>query len=200
MMEVPDTGTERTGRTLFALRRFVYPPPERCEICRTRLSGGHAHLLELANEELRCVCGACVDRHPSSEFRAVRPMKEPLSGFDMPEALWSTFQIPVDLAFFVRGDKSVSARFPSPAGLTRSEIDEQAFEDLERLNPAVTTFEPHVDALLINRIGGKRQAWRISIDHCYALAGTIRKSWRGLSGGTEVWTIIGDYFSEAGDG
>lgn len=200
MMEAAETVSERAGKSLFALRRFVYPPPERCEMCRASLPDKHAHLLQLASDELRCVCGACAGRHTSDEFHAVRPVKEPLPEFDMPDALWSAFQIPVDFAFFVRGETNVSARFPSPAGLTHSEIDNHAFDDLTRLNPVIATFEPHVEALLINRVGGRREAWHVSIDHCYALAGTIRKSWRGLSGGPDVWAAIGAYFSEAEHG
>jgi hypothetical protein len=36
----------------------------------------------------------------------------------------------------------------------------------------------------------------VPIDACYRLVGVIRMHWKGLSGGTEVWTEIGSFFSE----
>ena len=33
------------------------------------------------------------------------------------------------------------------------------------------------------------------IDECYKLVGLIRTNWKGLSGGTEVWTEIGRFFA-----
>jgi hypothetical protein len=34
------------------------------------------------------------------------------------------------------------------------------------------------------------------IDDCYRLVGQIRIHWKGLSGGSEVWTEIGRFFSD----
>jgi hypothetical protein len=34
------------------------------------------------------------------------------------------------------------------------------------------------------------------IDACYRLVGLIRMHWSGLSGGTEVWQEIGDFFAQ----
>ena len=34
------------------------------------------------------------------------------------------------------------------------------------------------------------------IDQCYRLVGLIRAHWRGLSGGTEVWREIAQFFDE----
>jgi hypothetical protein len=34
------------------------------------------------------------------------------------------------------------------------------------------------------------------IDECYRLVGLIRANWKGLSGGSEVWTEIGRFFSD----
>ena len=34
------------------------------------------------------------------------------------------------------------------------------------------------------------------IDECYALVGLIRTSWRGFTGGSEVWEQIGRFFEE----
>jgi hypothetical protein len=58
---------------------------------------------------------------------------------------------------------------------------------------------PDVEALLVNRTKRKREYYRVSIDHCFALAGLIRTRWRGLSGGGEVWDAISSYFARLQD-
>jgi hypothetical protein len=54
--------------------------------------------------------------------------------------------------------------------------------------------------LLVNRVGHVRGAspaeyYLVPIDECYKLVGLIRRHWRGLSGGTEVWREIGAFFN-----
>jgi hypothetical protein len=34
------------------------------------------------------------------------------------------------------------------------------------------------------------------IDTCYELVGLIRANWRGLSGGTEVWREVANFFAQ----
>ena len=57
-------------------------------------------------------------------------------------------------------------------------------------NPVLRELAPDVEALLINRVSGARDYFRVPIDECYKLVGLIRTHWRGLSGGTEVWKEI----------
>ena len=54
---------------------------------------------------------------------------------------------------------------------------------------------PDVEALLANRVGDKRAYFIAPIDKCYELVGTIRKHWKGLSGGEEVWREIDEFFT-----
>jgi hypothetical protein len=35
----------------------------------------------------------------------------------------------------------------------------------------------------------------LPIDECYKLVGLIRMHWKGLSGGTEVWRELGEFFT-----
>ena len=61
--------------------------------------------------------------------------------------------------------------------------------------------EPDVEALLVNRVGQSRgsapaEYYIVPIDACYKLVGLIRIHWRGLSGGTEVWQEIGNFFTD----
>jgi hypothetical protein len=54
--------------------------------------------------------------------------------------------------------------------------------------------EPDVEALLVNRVGSTHEYFLVPIDECYRLVGLIRANWRGLSGGTEVWKEMKDFF------
>jgi len=47
---------------------------------------------------------------------------------------------------------------------------------------------------LVNRIGSSAEYFIVPIDECYRLVGLIRMHWRGLSGGTEVWEEIHQFF------
>ena len=58
-------------------------------------------------------------------------------------------------------------------------------------NAALATLQPDVEALLINRVGERRDYFIAPIDRCYELVGLMRVYWRGLSGGTEVWERVG---------
>jgi hypothetical protein len=53
-----------------------------------------------------------------------------------------------------------------------------------------------VEALLINRIRESREYYIVPIDACYRFVGLIRVSWRGLSGGEEVWKAIEQFFAD----
>jgi len=35
----------------------------------------------------------------------------------------------------------------------------------------------------------------LPIDECYKLVGLIRMHWKGLSGGTDVWRELGEFFN-----
>ena len=71
-----------------------------------------------------------------------------------------------------------------------------AWRVLEAENPVLRELEPDVEALLANRIGGARDYYRTPIDECYKLVGLIRSTWRGLSGGTEVWEEVERFFDD----
>jgi hypothetical protein len=53
----------------------------------------------------------------------------------------------------------------------------------------------------VNRIGHSRgfskpEYYLVPIDECFKLVGLIRSRWQGLSGGTEVWREIGQFFGD----
>jgi hypothetical protein len=56
--------------------------------------------------------------------------------------------------------------------------------------------ENDVEALLVNRLRAPGAAYVVPIDRCFHLVGLIRTRWRGLSGGTEAWKAVGQFFEE----
>ncbi len=196
--------------SLAALRRFaegsVTPaaPPETagefCELCNLQLAPEHRHLLETATRKIVCACDACTMTFvPVVEGRYKVIPRDPraLPGFQMSDAEWEALALPIGLAFFffhTPGEKMV-ALYPSPAGATESLLPLTAWEALVRQNAGLATLEADVEALLINRVDGRREHWLVPIDKCFELVGTIRIHWRGLSGGEEVWRKIDDFFT-----
>ncbi|HEX3809525.1 MAG TPA: DUF5947 family protein [Rhizomicrobium sp.] len=189
-------------KAIFSLRRFVYPPVERCELCRASLSGKHDHLLEIAAGQMRCACKSCAQSYGTAEegFLPIASRKQRLSQFALSDAEWDGFQIPIDLAFLVRKGERLTALYPGPAGIVQSEPDPSAWQSLLAANPVLNELQPEVEALVVNRVQGRREAYRLSIDHCFTLAGTMRSQWHGLSGGPKVWDEIARYFDIIGAG
>lgn len=160
----------------------------------------HSHLFEGPTRQLLCSCEPCAilfSGRGDGRFRHVPPRVELLTGFCLSDEQWNELHLPINLAFFVHNSTSgkVQAYFPSPAGATESLLPLDAWESLAARNPVLRTLESDIDALLVNRLGPAHAHYRVSIDECFTLVGLIRAHWRGLSGGTTVWTEIGDFFN-----
>ena len=188
-------------RSFAALRKLVRPraAAERCELCSTALVPEHAHLVEPASRRLLCSCEACAllfSGREGAQYRRVPRGIKSLPGFQMSDARWESLHIPINLAFFFHCSpaRKVVALYPSPAGPIESLMTLEAWHDLEVDNPTLRDLEPDVEALLVNRVGQAQEYYRVPVDECYKLVGLIRSNWRGLSGGTEVWEEIGQYF------
>ena len=189
--------------SLSVLKRFARARPamEHCDLCGVEIPKEHRHLVEPSERRLLCGCDACTllfSNQEGGRYRRVDPRIEFLPDFQLSNAQWGELRLPIDLAFFLRSTPAgrVVAVYPSPAGATESLLDLGAWDDLIAANPVLRELEPDVEALLVNRIGEAREAYRISIDECYKLVGLIRSRWRGLSGGTEVWEAIGQTFAD----
>jgi hypothetical protein len=189
---------------LSALKRFVRPrntAVERCELCAAELSAEHPHLVEPATRQLLCACQPCAilfSGHGDMKYRRVPRRIRYLSDFQLTDAQWESLLLPIGMAFFFRSSPAdkVIALYPSPAGATESLLDLESWEDLVATNPVLKEMEPDVEALLVNRVGAARDYFLAPIDECYKLVGMIRSRWHGLSGGTEVWEGIGEFFRE----
>jgi hypothetical protein len=137
-----------------------------------------------------------------TKYRRVPRDVRILSNFKMSDAEWDGLLIPINLAFFFQNSMNarVSALYPSPAGATESLLPLEAWTSIVEANPVLNELQPDVEALLVNRVGQSRgsapaEYYIVPIDECYKLVGLIRIHWRGLSGGTEVWQEIGNFFA-----
>lgn len=189
---------------LASLQQFVRKPresPAFCELCGVQLAQQHSHLLELNNRQITCACEPCailfVDNATQPYRRIPRELRR-LHTFAMDDHEWDSLLIPIKLAFFVNDSKAgrVVAQYPSPAGAMESSLDLEYWQAIVARNPVLNSFAPDVEALLVNRVSDPPQYFRAPIDLSYYLVGTIRKHWRGLSGGSEVWKKIDQFFCE----
>jgi hypothetical protein len=190
---------------LASLRRFVRArePAERCELCSEGLAPHphHEHLLEPAERQLLCSCTPCALLFPPSarrRFRRVPRRLHYLTDFSMSDSAWDSLAIPVNMAFLLTSAPSgeLHAYYPSPAGATESLLTLEGWSELVAANPALATMEADVEGLLIHRVGDARDHFIAPIDRCYELVGLLRVHWRGLSGGTDVWQRVGDFFAD----
>jgi hypothetical protein len=194
------------GMTPFAtLRRLassrdVPAPRERCELCCVALLPEHRHLFEIATRKIVCACDACALRFQAvvdGRFKLIPRDAHALPGFRLAEAEWESFALPINLAFFFYHSPSmkVTALYPSPAGATESLLPLSSWQQLVVNNPVLERIEPDVEALLVNRVASSRYYYIAPIDQCFELVGLIRASWRGFSGGEEVWHKINGFFA-----
>src|ERR1700694_3083509 len=187
------------------LRGFIREraPAERCELCSAELAPHphHEHLYEPGSRQIHCTCTACAILFPveaEKRYRRVSRRLWYLQGFTMTDAQWESLAIPVNMAFLqtTSPEREVRAFYPSPAGATESMLTLEGWDQISADNPILDDLVPDVEALLVNRVGGARDHYIAPIDRCYELVGLIRISWRGLSGGEEVWERIDTFFAE----
>jgi hypothetical protein len=213
MLGVAMNPTRPLGQRPFALLRDLVrqrSAAEHCEMCRSALAPAHQHLIEPASGivlagaghrlgRLLCCCDACAilfSGRQSARYRRVPQLIQSLPDFRLSDAQWEELHLPINLAFFFISSPAgrVVAVYPSPAGATESLLPLEAWHAVEEENPLLRELEADVEALLVNRVGPAREHYRVGIDECYRLVGLIRTNWRGLSGGTEVWEVIGRFF------
>jgi hypothetical protein len=194
---------DRTQSPLAALRRFVRPRAtafERCEMCSAELAVEHPHLVEPSTRQLICACNACAilfSGQAEKKYKRVPRRIRALPDFRLTDGQWDSLMIPIQLAFFYNStpDAKVIALYPSPAGPTESLLALDAWDEIVQDNPILREMESDVEALLVKRVGGASEYYLVPIDECYKLVGLIRAHWRGLSGGTEVWREIGQFYA-----
>lgn len=129
-------------------------------------------------------------------FKLIPRDARKLSAFQLSDAHWEGLALPIQLAFiFYRtGHEGVVAMYPSPAGATESLLPLNSWGEIVAANPVLAHMQPDVEALLVNRVAGARNYYLAPMDSCFELVGLIRRCWRGLSGGTEVWNEVRKFF------
>ena len=173
---------------------------ERCELCSAELAETHSHLLEQANRQILCACEACAllfcDRADAHYLRIPRRILS-LVNFQMTDMQWESLMIPINVAFFYFDSAAtkMTAMYPSPAGATESSLSLKSWEEIRSQNRPLQKMEPNVEAFLVNRVSSNPEYFLVPIDECFRLVGLIRMHWRGLSGGTEVWNQVEQFFT-----
>jgi hypothetical protein len=190
------------------LKRFVRraSTAERCEMCSQELATVHQHLLEPIGRKLICACDACAilfNNSGTTKYKRVPRRIRYLPDFRLTDGQWDGLMMPINMAFFFQSSPQdrVIALYPSPAGATESLLSFDTWDEIVDENPVLSEMESDVEALLVNRIGHSRgftnpEYYLVPIDECFKLVGLIRTQWSGLSGGTEVWRQIGEFFFE----
>ncbi len=172
---------------------------ERCEFCAETVPVAHGHVLDTDTGEAMCACRACAILFNDEAAGRGRYRPIPVRRVRLARAPANALGVPVGLAYFVRhGDGRVGAHYPSPAGATQWEIDDALWTAVVAEHPELDGLASEVEALLVNVAKGTPQAWIVPIDDCFRLVATVRTTWRGLSGGTEVWAAIEQFFDGLG--
>jgi Family of unknown function (DUF5947) len=202
MSEIASAASDRSGIPS-VLRQFArrQTAAERCELCSGELAPMHSHLLELAKRQILCSCEACAllfCGQTGAGYLRIPHRICLLSSFQMTDMEWEALMIPINLAFFYRDSATARmiAMYPSPAGATESLLSLESWEEIRAHNRALQTMESDVEALLVNRVSAEPEYFLVPIDECFRLVGIIRMHWKGLSGGTEVWKHIQQFFAD----
>lgn len=180
------------------LQAFARPRPavECCELCDTVLDAAHDHLLD-RELRLRCTCVPCGRlMEGAAGWARVRHRVQRLLDFRLSDNGWQALGLPIGLVFFVWSSAAecAMARYPSAGGPVESSLALPAWDRLTAANPVLAGLQPDVEALLVNRIGRRREHYLVSIDECYRLVGLLRLHWRGFGGGGEVHDRIERFF------
>jgi hypothetical protein len=190
---------------LRALERYVSPREpvaERCELCAEPLGERHGHVVDTAENSLRCVCRPCslsLAGARGGRYRGVHEDVRDASTFALGSEEWEALGIPVGLAFAMR--RSAPERwavvFPSPAGPVEAELSLPLWSEAIARFPVVADLESDVEGLLIRRErNGTFEALRAPIDACYRLVALVRRHYRGFDGGEAFREEIDRFFAE----
>ena len=175
------------------------PDTEACDLCGISIPEDHRHLLALSERRIVCACEACwAMRSGEGDYRPTGNRTLWLPALDIPDDLWASFQIPIGLAFFMESTVTacVVAMYPSPGGATESELHFDSWSRMLELNPVLTGLEPDIEGLIANRMSDPPMYVIAPIDRCYALTGTIKAHWEGISGGSGVHDAVERFFGE----
>jgi hypothetical protein len=103
---------------------------------------------------------------------------------------WAALGIPVRLAFVFRSTQEGRwlAALPGPVGTVEAELPRDAWARLAEALSIAAELAPDVEALLFHAEPAcdRITCLLVPIDACYALAGRLRRVWKGFDGGAEA--------------
>jgi hypothetical protein len=179
----------------------LHTSADRCGLCGAETSSDHPHLVDRQMRRLVCACAICAAAGNGSAGHASRYQKIPdryvqLLSMPVSDSRWDALAIPVGLAFFFLNSElgRIVALYPGPAGATESTLPLDAWPKLAEADPLISTMEPDVEALLVRRTGESFTCFLVPVDACYELAGRIRGTWTGLTGGDGAQAEIDAFF------
>jgi hypothetical protein len=165
-------------------------------------------VVDLRRRAVCCACRACavLFREPGAGAGRWRTVPERVlfdpgaPGAALGEGEWGALEIPVGLAFLFRSSAAGRwvAVYPGPAGVIESALPLEAWERLAPRIPLAAAAEEDVEALLVRGERGRAglEVLLVPVDRCYALAGRLRRVWRGFDGGAEARREIEAFFAE----
>ena len=173
-----------------------------CQLCAAPIASDHRHLIDTQCRELVCACAACAILFDgraaagSGRYRLVPRRYRSLDDLVLEGGLWERLELPVDIAFMFMSSsaKRPVAFYPGPMGTTESALPLPAWDDIVARTAALATLEPDVEAVLVRRTRGARDFWLVPVDECYRLAGAMRATWEGISGGDRMRAAVDAFF------
>lgn len=180
------------ARTLRRMRRDG--GASRCELCARVTGEIHPHVLDTRSGGVLCACRTCAPLFSTGSGEREHYLRVPDRRTRLPGLPPDELGVPVGLAFFVaEPDGTAVAHYPSPLGATRWEIGRAVWRRLTAGGPPP---RPLVEAVLVNTVREARERWLVPIDDCYRLVALVRREWRGMSGGDQVWAKIRQFFTD----
>jgi len=188
-------------KSMQTLREFAEKEKSpRCELCAQPVQPDHQHLLDPLTRRVICGCNACCllfDTAGRTQYRRIPRDVRPLDEFVLSDASWEQLRIPISLGFLYRNSRAAVtiACYPSPFGIVESELEETAWASMSSASRTLAELRDDIEALLVNRLRGRREYFIAPIDRCFELAGIVRRHWKGINGGDRVWTEVDQYLA-----
>lgn len=174
-----------TNAVLAKLRAMVTGSSvEECELCAQHIAAEHEHLLEPDQRRVFCTCRDCASlfvqeqQRQGARYLRVERRAARIHDLDFSESTWNDLGVPVGLAFFTTRNRTgeVVATFPGRAGIIESFVPLRVWSLLEQRFPVLKAILPEVEALLLRHTPRHRDAFQLSIDHCYELTSVMRSA------------------------
>ena len=193
-----------------SLRRFAAPreaaaTDERCDLCKTPLAGEHPHLVDSRSRRLFCACASVraavrpprrLGRAASSAFRpsaaaCATCASAPISGSGSRSRCGSRSS-----SRTARSNgrwRSIPARPAPPSRCCRSR---RGARSSPRTPCSARSSPTSRRCCCATATARPPECYLVPIDVCYALTGTVRRSWKGFEGGVEAWREIERFFAD----